>query len=145
MALEQGELDVTNGANAAVEELQRRNHAVVVETEEQAKEKQHTKGKLTARERITLLLDEGSFVELDRFALHRSGSQAQLRRRDADDRGAVDRQTHKPPLRDSSQDPHGQPPIRAVLGHSASVVASWQGLVTAPEISTPADKLHFRS
>ena len=28
-------------------------------------EKQHQKGKLTARERIDLLLDAGSFVELD--------------------------------------------------------------------------------
>jgi propionyl-CoA carboxylase beta chain len=33
---------------------------------------QHTKGKLTARERVDLLLDEGSFVELDRFVTHRS-------------------------------------------------------------------------
>src|ERR671926_855830 len=33
---------------------------------------QHAKGKLTARERIDLLLDEGSFVELDEFARHRS-------------------------------------------------------------------------
>ncbi|HVS08418.1 MAG TPA: acyl-CoA carboxylase subunit beta [Planctomycetota bacterium] len=32
---------------------------------------QHAKGKLTARERIDLLLDEGSFVELDRFVTHR--------------------------------------------------------------------------
>jgi propionyl-CoA carboxylase beta chain len=35
-------------------------------------EKQHKEGKLTARERIELLLDEGSFVETDRFVLHRS-------------------------------------------------------------------------
>src|SRR3978361_2212822 len=33
---------------------------------------QHDKGKLTARERLDLLLDEGSFVELDRFVVHRS-------------------------------------------------------------------------
>ncbi|MEO7984952.1 MAG: acyl-CoA carboxylase subunit beta [Gemmatimonadales bacterium] len=33
---------------------------------------QHTKGKLTARERLDLLLDPGSFVELDRFVTHRS-------------------------------------------------------------------------
>jgi propionyl-CoA carboxylase beta chain len=32
---------------------------------------QHEKGKLTARERIEFLVDEGSFVELDRFATHR--------------------------------------------------------------------------
>ncbi len=33
--------------------------------------KQHEAGKLTARERIATLLDEGSFVELDRFKTHR--------------------------------------------------------------------------
>ena len=33
---------------------------------------QHRKGKLTARERLDLLLDPGSFVELDRFVTHRS-------------------------------------------------------------------------
>ena len=37
-----------------------------------AVEKQHAKGKLTARERIELLLDEGSFQELDELARHRS-------------------------------------------------------------------------
>src|SRR4051812_38349984 len=35
-------------------------------------EAQHRKGKLSARERLDLLLDEGSFVELDRFVVHRS-------------------------------------------------------------------------
>ena len=33
---------------------------------------QHAKGKLSARERIDLLLDSGSFVEFDRFVVHRS-------------------------------------------------------------------------
>ena len=33
---------------------------------------QHQKGKFTARERIALLLDEGSFDEIDTFVLHRS-------------------------------------------------------------------------
>ena len=37
-----------------------------------AVERQHAKGKLTARERIDLLLDPGSFVEFDSFARHRS-------------------------------------------------------------------------
>jgi len=32
---------------------------------------QHSKGKLTARERIDLLLDEGSFIELDKYVTHR--------------------------------------------------------------------------
>ncbi|MBL7075667.1 methylmalonyl-CoA carboxyltransferase [candidate division KSB1 bacterium] len=34
-------------------------------------EKQHAKGKLTARERLDLLLDEGSFEEVDMFVAHR--------------------------------------------------------------------------
>lgn len=38
---------------------------------EKAIDKQHAKGKLTARERIDLLLDEGSFEEMDMFKLHR--------------------------------------------------------------------------
>jgi propionyl-CoA carboxylase beta chain len=37
-----------------------------------AVEKQHAKGKRTARERIALLLDEGSFTETDRLAVHRA-------------------------------------------------------------------------
>ena len=34
-------------------------------------DKQHEAGKLTARERISALLDEGSFVEMDKFVTHR--------------------------------------------------------------------------
>ncbi|MFI6900081.1 acyl-CoA carboxylase subunit beta [Nonomuraea sp. NPDC050394] len=37
-----------------------------------AVEKQHARGKMTARERVVALLDEGSFVEFDEFARHRS-------------------------------------------------------------------------
>jgi propionyl-CoA carboxylase beta chain len=37
-----------------------------------AVEKQHSRGKLTARERIERLLDPGSFVEFDEFARHRA-------------------------------------------------------------------------
>ena len=33
---------------------------------------QHKRGKLTARERLAILLDEGTFEELDPLALHRS-------------------------------------------------------------------------
>ena len=33
---------------------------------------QHTKGKLTARERIALLVDEGSFEEIGKFVMHRT-------------------------------------------------------------------------
>lgn len=34
--------------------------------------KQHEKGKLTARERINLLVDEGTFVEINPFVKHRT-------------------------------------------------------------------------
>src|SRR5439155_12357826 len=37
-------------------------------------ETQHKRGKLSARERLDLLLDEGSFVELDRFVTTRTGN-----------------------------------------------------------------------
>ena len=35
-------------------------------------DEQHRKGKLTARERLTILVDEGSFMEMDMLAQHRS-------------------------------------------------------------------------
>src|SRR5207245_10007082 len=35
-------------------------------------DRQHQEGKLTARERIELLLDPGSFIELDKFKTHRA-------------------------------------------------------------------------
>ena len=38
---------------------------------------QHEKGKLSARERLDVLLDEGSFVELDRFAVARGSENGQ--------------------------------------------------------------------
>ena len=37
-----------------------------------AAKKQHDKGKLTARERLDVLMDQGSFVETDPFAVHRA-------------------------------------------------------------------------
>ncbi|MCI0385202.1 carboxyl transferase domain-containing protein, partial [Streptomyces sp. CNQ085] len=39
---------------------------------ERATEAQHAKGKLTARERIELLLDEGSFREVEPLRRHRA-------------------------------------------------------------------------
>ncbi|MEU7132016.1 acyl-CoA carboxylase subunit beta [Streptomyces sp. NPDC046261] len=53
-------------------DLQRRIEEATHAGSARAVEKQHAKGKLTARERIELLLDEDSFVELDEFARHRS-------------------------------------------------------------------------
>ncbi|MGW0177713.1 acyl-CoA carboxylase subunit beta [Rhodococcus sp. NPDC003322] len=53
-------------------DLHRRQAEATFPTGEAAVEKVHAKGKLTARERIEALLDEGSFVELDALARHRS-------------------------------------------------------------------------
>ncbi|MET0238193.1 MAG: acyl-CoA carboxylase subunit beta [Kibdelosporangium sp.] len=53
-------------------DLYRRNDEAVHAGSARAVEKQHAKGKKTARERIDVLLDPGSFVELDELARHRS-------------------------------------------------------------------------
>jgi len=53
-------------------DLDRRIDLAVHAASEKAVEKQHAKGKMTARERIEKLFDEGSFVELDELARHRS-------------------------------------------------------------------------
>jgi propionyl-CoA carboxylase beta chain len=53
-------------------DLHRRNDEAVHAGSARAVEKQHAKGKMTARERIEALLDEGSFVEMDELARHRS-------------------------------------------------------------------------
>lgn len=54
-----------------IEELRRR-RAEAAMPDPKAVEKQHARGKLTARERIERLLDPDSFTELDAFAVHRS-------------------------------------------------------------------------
>ena len=53
-------------------DLKRRAEETLHPVGEAAVDKVHAKGKLTARERILALLDEGSFVELDALAKHRS-------------------------------------------------------------------------
>ena len=53
-------------------ELRKRAQETLHPVGEAAVDKVHAKGKLTARERIYALLDEGSFVELDALARHRS-------------------------------------------------------------------------
>jgi propionyl-CoA carboxylase beta chain len=55
-----------------LEQLERRGAEAELGGGEQRLAQQHAKGKLSARERIDLLLDEGSFVETDRFVTHRS-------------------------------------------------------------------------
>src|ERR671928_909743 len=55
-----------------LQQLDELRHAAVHSASETAVEKQHAKGKLTARERIEKLLDPGSFEELDTFVRHRT-------------------------------------------------------------------------
>ena len=72
--------DVHTTAGKLVD-LYRRNDEAVHAGSARAVEKQHAKGKKTARERIDLLLDPGSFVELDELARHRSTNFGQERNR----------------------------------------------------------------
>ncbi|KIH97038.1 methylmalonyl-CoA carboxyltransferase [Streptomonospora alba] len=65
------EIDIHTTAGKLAD-LQRRRYEAVHAASERAIEKQHAKGKLTARERIDALLDPGSFVEFDALARHRS-------------------------------------------------------------------------
>jgi len=74
-------------------DLYRRNDEAVHASSAQAIAKQHAKGKQTARERIALLLDEGSFIELDEHARHRSVNFGQERNRPYGD-GVVTRLRH---------------------------------------------------
>ncbi len=55
-----------------LEELRRLKEAAMLGGGLKRIEAQHKKGKLTARERIDLLLDPGTFNELDMFVTHRS-------------------------------------------------------------------------
>jgi propionyl-CoA carboxylase beta chain len=54
------------------DELERKNSESLLGGGEKRIEQQHAKGKLTARERVMLLLDEGSFEEMGKFVMHRS-------------------------------------------------------------------------
>ena len=54
-----------------LEELREKNKLAELGGGSEKIEKQHAEGKLTARERINLLLDDGTFVELDKFVVHR--------------------------------------------------------------------------
>jgi propionyl-CoA carboxylase beta chain len=53
-----------------LEELRRRNAEAEAGGGPERRERQHKEGKLSARERIELLLDEGTFEELDKFVTH---------------------------------------------------------------------------
>ncbi|MGC5013634.1 acyl-CoA carboxylase subunit beta [Streptosporangium sp. DT93] len=55
-------------------DLERRLHEAANAGSARAVERHHAKGKMTARERVLAFLDEGSFVEFDELARHRSTS-----------------------------------------------------------------------
>ena len=55
----------------ALAELRRRSAEAEAVGGLKRREREHKAGKLTARERVTLLLDEGTFEELDKFVTHR--------------------------------------------------------------------------
>ena len=54
-----------------IEKMLKKAEVIIAAGGEKRVAKQHESGKMTARERIAALLDEGSFVELDRFVRHR--------------------------------------------------------------------------
>mgnify|MGYP001285174927 FL=1 len=58
--------------NSKIEELRSKREEAMLGGGVKKVESQHKKGKLTARERINLLLDEGSFHETDIFVRHQS-------------------------------------------------------------------------
>ena len=59
------------GLQENLQELTRRNEEALQGGGPDRIKKHHEQGKLTARERVELLLDPGTFVELDRFKTHR--------------------------------------------------------------------------
>ncbi|HIV56347.1 MAG TPA: acyl-CoA carboxylase subunit beta [Candidatus Stackebrandtia faecavium] len=65
------EIDIHTTAGKLAD-LHARKDAAVNAGSQRAIEKQHARGKKTARERIAMLLDDGSFVEMDEMARHRS-------------------------------------------------------------------------
>lgn len=64
--------DIFHGRADPAARLRQLNEEALHPAGQDAENRQHERGKLTARERLDLLLDPSSFVELDRFAIHRS-------------------------------------------------------------------------
>ncbi|HXY84277.1 MAG TPA: acyl-CoA carboxylase subunit beta [Gaiellaceae bacterium] len=70
-----------DSTEAKLERLQRLREETEHAAAEHAVERQRGQGKLLARERLVALLDEGSFVELDRYVRHRESNFGMLERR----------------------------------------------------------------
>jgi propionyl-CoA carboxylase beta chain len=64
--------DVPHTTAGKIADLERRRHDAIHAGSERAVERQHARGKMTARERIDGLLDPGSFTEFDELARHRA-------------------------------------------------------------------------
>jgi len=62
----------THSVGEKIAELDKRRSEAIAPPSKDAVERQHGRGKLTARERIDILLDPGSFVETDAMARHRA-------------------------------------------------------------------------
>jgi acetyl-CoA carboxylase carboxyltransferase component len=73
--------EATPTVEERIEQLRRRKRAARTPAGRDAAKKQHDKGKLTARERLDILMDAGSFVETDPFAVHRAHDFGMERRR----------------------------------------------------------------
>jgi acetyl-CoA carboxylase carboxyltransferase component len=61
-------------ANEKLENLRKQKAGIALGGGQSRIDKQHESGKLTARERLGLFFDEGTFVEIDVFVSHRSGN-----------------------------------------------------------------------
>ena len=72
LPLRQQKTRIDDGMKDILDRLEKRREQARAGGGEKRIEAQHKRGKLTARERIELLLDEGSFEEFDMFVEHRS-------------------------------------------------------------------------
>lgn len=63
-----------NASKNAYEKFESKNREAMLAGGAERLQKQKQQGKLTARERVETLLDEGTFVEVDRFVVHREDS-----------------------------------------------------------------------
>ena len=70
MTASEGKLELTTQGDG-LRELEEKNTAALAGGGAERIDRQHQAGKLTARERVEFLLDDGSFEEIDRFKKHR--------------------------------------------------------------------------
>src|SRR5262245_43779482 len=88
MAKTEDQPDVERTVEDRIAELRERREAALTPGGPNAAQKQHDRGKLTARERLDILMDQGSFVETDPLAVHRAHEFGMDRKRPPGD-GAI--------------------------------------------------------